>query len=94
MNTSRYHQAKERSRLRAESRREQDTIYYVLFQRKTWKYGDSIDDRYIDRITAFGNPETNTAALQDAIQRFQTKHGVTDWNEIASEYTFDNIWNP
>ena len=91
---SRYHQNKEQKRLAAEASREKDTIYYVLFQKKTWTHGSPSADRYFEKITVLRNPETCAEALNDAIAKFQQKYGVSDWREIASEYTFDSLWYP
>lgn len=92
MRLSKYQQAKERARLRNEVEREKDMIYHVLFQRKDWKHGDPVEERYFPKVPAFRNPDKDSEALQSAIDRFQREHGVSDWREIASFHITEGYW--
>ena len=92
MPRSKYQEAKERRRLRAAAEHEKDMVYYVLFQRKDWNYGDPQENRYYDKVPAHSNPDKNPQALQLAIEDFQRREKVSDWREIASGHTTGGYW--
>ena len=92
MPRSKYQEAKERRRLRAEAEHEKDMIYNVLFQRKEWKYGDPKEARYFPEIRAITNPDKNPQELQRIIEEFQRTHNASDWREVASGHTTSGYW--
>lgn len=92
MPRSKYQEAKERKRLRAEAEREKDMIYHVLFQRKDWEHGDPAENRYYPAVPAHDNPDKNPKALRQAIEDFQSSYGVSDWKEITDGYKASGYW--
>lgn len=92
MARSKYQEAKERRRLRAETEREKDMIYSVHFQRKDWKHGDPPENRYFPEIPAQSNPDKNPQELQQVIEEFQRIHGVSDWHEISGGHKTTGCW--
>lgn len=92
MARSKYHEAKERKRLRAEAEREKDMIYNVLFQHIDWRHGDPPENRYFPKIRVHSDPDKNPPELQRAIDEFQRTHGVLDWREIAAGHTKEEYW--
>ena len=86
---------KERAKREARQQEMQkDTVYQVRFLRKgAPKYGAQPSD-YFAPVEVPSDPEKNPAMLAFAIEQFQSRQDVPDWQQVAERYEFSSYYYP